>query len=456
MTTVVSFVVVIGILILIHELGHFLVARWTGVGVERFSIGFGPVLARWRGRETEYCLSAIPMGGYVKMVGEENPLEGGGGALPYDPAKAFALKPLWARFLIVFAGPGMNFVLAAVIFGGVLATVGRPVWPAFLGRVADDGPAAAARLRSGDLVVAVDGRPVGSWEDLEHAVARSGGRTLELRVTRDGAAQTISVTPRRTTVRDPVFREPKETWELGAGPRLTPQIGSVNPDSPAERAGLAVGDLVVAVAGQPVYTPEELMQAIQKRPGQTFAMTVERAGAPRALTVTANAVKEKGPSGQEIEVGRIGVGIVTRAVTYEPYGPVTAVWQGWVKTWDMTVLTAKGLWKIVSRQIESSNIGGPIQIATEAGRQAKEGVASLALFTAIISVNLALLNLLPVPMLDGGHLFFFAIEAVMGRALSVRKREIAQQIGLALLLLLMVFALGNDLLRLPLVDRLFK
>ncbi len=158
MTTVLSFVIVIGILILVHELGHFFVARWTGVGVERFSIGFGPVLARWRGKETEYCLSAIPMGGYVKMVGEESPLEGGG-TPAYDPQKAFALKPLWARFLIVFAGPGMNFVLAAAIFAAVLATLGRPVSPAIVGRVAEDGPAVAARLQSGDIVAAVDGRP---------------------------------------------------------------------------------------------------------------------------------------------------------------------------------------------------------------------------------------------------------------------------------------------------------
>ena len=148
---VLRFIVVIGVLILVHEFGHFFVARLTGVGVERFSIGFGPVLLRWRGRETEYCLSVIPMGGYVKMMGEESPLEGGA-ALPYDPAKAFALKPLWARFLIVFAGPGMNFVLAAVIFTIVLATVGRPVWPPTIGRVAPDGAAAAAGLQTGDTI----------------------------------------------------------------------------------------------------------------------------------------------------------------------------------------------------------------------------------------------------------------------------------------------------------------
>jgi regulator of sigma E protease len=446
MTTIVSFIVVIGLLILIHELGHFLVARWAGVGVERFSIGFGPVLFRWRGKETEYCLSVIPMGGYVKMMGEENPLEGGQ-TLPYDPAKAFSLKPLWVRFLIVFAGPGMNFVLAAVIFMLVLATAGRPVWPPVIGRVAPDSPAAVAGLVTGYVVTKVDARPVAHWEDLEREIASSNGRPLRLTVVRGGAPQEMTLTPRLTEVRDPIFKDPRSTWDLGAGPQLLPQIGSVNPGSPAEKAAVKAGDVVVAVAGQPVFTPEELMQAIQRRAGQTFEIAVEREGRRVPLRVTATAVKEKNTAGEEVEVGRIGVGIVTKTVQYEPYPLHRAVWYGIVKTWDMTALTAKGLWKIASRQIDSSNIGGPIQIASEAGRQAKEGAASLALFTAIISVNLALLNLLPVPMLDGGHLFFFIIEAVMGRPLSLRKREAAQQLGFVLLMLLMVYALYNDLVR---------
>ena len=446
MTMVVSFVVVIGVLILIHELGHFFVARWVGVGVERFSIGLGPVLLRWRRQDTEYCLSAIPMGGYVKMLGEENPLERGG-APPYDPAKAFALKPLPARALIVFAGPAMNFVLAVVIFAVVLATIGRPVWPAAIGRVAADGPAAAAGLRTGDLVTAVNGSRVAHWEDFERAVAASDGRALRITVARSGNEESVSVTPRRTTVRDPIFKESRDAWEIGAGPQLTPQIGSVNPGSPAEKAGLRAGDQVTAVTGQPVYTPEELMHMIQRRPGQTFTMTVERDSQPQTLTVTANSVKEKSGGGQEVEVGRIGVAIVTRTVKYEPYSPPSALGHGWVKTWDMTVLTVKGLWKVVWGQIDRSNIGGPIQIAAEAGRQAKEGLGSLALFTAIISVNLAVLNLLPVPMLDGGHLFFFVIEAVLGRPLSLKKREAAQQLGFVLLMLLMVYALYNDLVR---------
>jgi len=444
-TTVVSFIIVIGVLILIHELGHFIMARLAGVGVERFSIGFGPVLLRWRGKETEYCLSVIPMGGYVKMVGEENPLEGGG-APTSDPTKAFATKPLWARFLIVFAGPAMNFVLAAVIFAIVLGTVGRPVWPAVVGKVAEGGPAAAA-LKNGDLIVRVNDEPVGSWEDLERVVASSSGRPLQVVVRRAGVEETLILTPRKVVTRDPIFKEPKEAWEIGAGPQLTPQVGVVNGGSPAERAGLKPGDVVLAVGGEPVFTPEDLMLGIQKRPGQTFDLTIERDGQRKTMAVTAERKVDRTPVGEEVQVGRIGVSIVTRTVKYEPYPPLAAVWYGGLRTWDMTVVTVKGLWKVVSRQIDSSNIGGPIQIASEAGRQAQEGLGSLALFTAIISVNLAVLNLLPVPMLDGGHLLFFLIEAVLGRPLSLRKREAAQQLGFVLLVLLMVFALYNDLVR---------
>jgi regulator of sigma E protease len=444
---VLRFIIVIGVLILVHELGHFVVARLTGVGVERFSIGFGPVLLRWRGKETEYCLSLIPMGGYVKMMGEENPIEGGE-AMPYDPKKAFALKPLWARFLIVFAGPGMNFVLAVIIFAIVFATFGRPVWPAVVGRVLEGSPAAAAGIKTRDVVLAADGRPIEYWEDFERTLADSGGRPVVVRVKRGNGEETLTVTPRRKAMTDPIFGERREVWDIGTGPQLIPQISSVLPDSPAQRAGLQPGDVVLAVAGQPVYTPEDLVEAIRTRPGQPFPVTIQRGGETLTLTVTPRAVPEKAPTtGQETTVGKIDAGIATKSVRFEPYGPVAAAEHGAVRTWDVTMLTLKGLWKLVSRQIDSSNIGGPIQIATEAGRQAKEGLGPLAIFTAFISVNLAVLNLLPVPMLDGGHLFFFVIEAVLGRPLSLKKREAAQQLGFVLLMLLMVYALYNDLVR---------
>jgi regulator of sigma E protease len=276
-----------------------------------------------------------------------------------------------------------------------------------------------------------------------------------LGIVRDGAKREVEITPRRVTVRDPIFKEEREEWDLGIGPQLTPQIGAVTPGSPAERAGLRPGDTVIGVAGQTVFTPDELTQAIQKRGGQTFEIVVQRDDKPVTLHVTATTVKEKSPTGQDVEIGRIGVGIVMRAVRYERYNPLQAMGYGTVRTWDMTVLTAKGLWKLVTLQLPLSNLGGPIQIAAEGERQRREGLPSLAQFTAIISVNLAVLNLLPVPMLDGGHLLFFVIEGILGRPVSLKKREAAQQLGLVLLLLLMVFAIYNDLVRID-AFRIFR
>ncbi len=452
MTTILSFVVVIGVLILIHELGHFLVARWVGVGVERFSIGFGPVLLRWKGKETEYCLSAIPMGGYVKMMGEEGPLEGGGSGV-VDPAKSFSLKPLAARFLIVFAGPGMNFVLAAAIFAAVFMIVGRPVLPSTLGRIKPDGPAAQAGLKTGDRVTAVDGVPVANWEDLYSAIQAGGGETRQITFSRETREQRVALTPARTKVRD-IFGDERATWDIGAGPFAPARIGEVLPGYPAAKAGLRTGDTVVALDGSPVLSWDELAEAIHKRAGKPTELTVERDGRSLTVAVVPQAVKDRGPSGEEVEVGRIGISPAA-AVSYVRSNPIVAVGQGVARTWDMTVLTAVGLWKLVTRQLPASTIGGPIQIAVVAGEQAKQGVTSLAFFTAVISVNLALLNLLPVPMLDGGHLFFFVIEAVRGRPLSLRKREVAQQVGFFLLMLLMVYAVYNDLARLD-FSRLFK
>ena len=445
MTTILSFVVVIGILILIHELGHFLVARWMGVGVERFSIGFGKVLLRWKGKETEYCLSAIPMGGYVKMMGEESPLEGGGSGT-VDPAKSFVLKPLAARFLIVFAGPGMNFVLAAAIFAAVFMIVGRPVLPSALGRIKPDGPAALAGLRTGDRVTAVDGVPVAHWEDLIGAVQASGGETRQITFLREDREQRVALTPARTKVRD-IFGDEREAWDVGAGPFAPAKIGEVLPGYPAAKAGLRAGDTVVAVDGNPVLSWDELAEAIHKRAGKPTTLSVERDGGSLTVSVVPQVFKDRGVSGEEVEVGRIGISPAA-AVSYVRSNPIIAMGYGVLRTWDMTVLTAVGLWKLVTRQLPASTIGGPIQIAVVAGEQAKQGVTSLAFFTAVISINLAVLNLLPVPMLDGGHLFFFVIEAIRGRPLSLRKREVAQQLGFFLLMLLMVFAVYNDLARL--------
>ena len=444
----VSFVVVLGVLIIVHELGHFFMARLAGVGVERFSIGFGPVLWRFRGRETEYCLSLIPMGGYVKMMGDdENPLEGGkAGAI--DPAKAFNHKPLIARFLIVFAGPAMNFVLAVLIAALMFTTIGRPVAPAVVGRVTEGGPAAQAGLTTGERIVAVDGRPVQYWEDLARVVQSAAGRTLQVTMRGAAAERTVALTPVQAKRKD-LFGDDQTVWEIGAVPYIPAAIGDTIAGDPADKAGLKPGDVVVAVEARPVLSWDELAERIHQRAGQPTRLEVKRGSEALSLTVTPRKGKIPGPDGKEMEVGLVGIR-PGGAATMVRSNPVSALWEGLAWSGDVTVKTAVGLYKIVVGQLDRSNIGGPIQIAKTAGEQARQGIVSLALFTAVISINLFLLNLLPVPMLDGGHLLFFAFEAVLGRPLSVRKREVAQQVGFALLMLLMVFAFYNDFKRIGL------
>jgi regulator of sigma E protease len=442
-TTIVAFVVVLGILILVHEWGHFIVARLAGVGVERFSIGFGPVLWRYRGRQTEYCLSAFPLGGYVKMMGDdENPLEGGKTG-EIDPARAFNNKPLPVRFLIVFAGPVMNAVLAVVIFALVFMILGRPVVPAVVGRVTEGGPGAKAGLIAGDRIVAVAGRPVEYWEDVLEAIQDEHGGSVQLTVKGAAGERTVAVAAVKTPVRD-LFGDEHEVWDIGARPFTPPVIGDVLAGLPAQRAGLRSGDTVVAIDGKPVETWDDVAENIRKRAGQPTPLEIKRGTEMLTVSVTPNTIKERAPDGKEVEVGRIGIGPAA-PTAYVRSNPLVAIRDGVVRTAEVTELTAIGLYKIVRGQLERSNIGGPIQIAVTAGEQARQGLPSLAVFTAVISVNLFLLNLLPVPMLDGGHLLFFVCEAVLGRPISVRKREVAQQVGFVLLMLLMVYAMYNDL-----------
>jgi regulator of sigma E protease len=452
-TTTVAFVVVLGVLILVHEWGHFLVARLAGVGVERFSIGFGPVLWRYRGKQTEYCLSAVPLGGYVKMMGDdENPLEGGKTG-EVDPARAFNNKPLPVRFLIVFAGPAMNAVLAVVIFALVFMIQGRPVMPSIVGRVMEGSPAARAGLTAGDRIVGVAGRPAQYWEDILEAVQEQRGGVIRLTVKSDAGERTVAVTPVKSTVRD-LFGDEHDVWDIGVRPFTAPVIGEVLPGLPAERAGLRPGDTVVAIDGKPVRTWEDVAESIRKRANQPTPLDVKRGTEMLTLSVTPGVAKERGPDGKEIEVGRIGISAAA-PTTYIRSNPAAALWEAGVRTAEVTKLIVIGFYKMVRGQLALSNIGGPIQIAVTAGEQARQGLPSLAGFTALISVNLFVLNLLPVPMLDGGHLLFFACEAVLGRPLSVRKREVAQQVGFVLLVLLMGFAVYNDLDRFNLF-RIFR
>ena len=455
---VVSAVVALGALIFIHELGHFLVAKAMGVGVERFSLGFGPRIVSFRGGDTEYCISIVPLGGYVKMTGEEAHGEDAihpatEGPAP-DLAKSFAAKPLWSRALIVFAGPAMNLVLAAAIFAVMFTAIGVPIVDPTIGRVTPDSAAAQAGLRPRDQVLTIDGKPVEHWGEIEEAVTRAAGRSLAFTISRDGARQDVTVTPRKVPVKTP-FNEPAEAWSIGARPYAAPVVGEVRPGMPAAAAGLQPRDRILALNGQPIETWDELAEGISTRADEPITLRIERAGATMEISVTPKAEVERDPLGNETKVGRIGIATVT-SESYKRYGPATAVLRGVVHTWDVTAITAISMWKLVTGKIPASNLGGPIQIGIVVGQAAQQGLARYAELVAAISINLAILNLLPVPMLDGGHLLFFAIEAVLGRPLSLRKREIAQQVGLALLLLLMGFALYNDVWRVPAIGKLLR
>jgi len=267
-------------------------------------------------------------------------------------------------------------------------------------------------------------------------------------VQRDGTERKVGVTPVKIKIRDPLGDE-AEVWDIGARPFAPPIIGEVRPGLPAAAAGFRSGDQVVALEGQQISTWDDLAEAIHVRPGRPTRLDIKRGTESLTLTVTPNAEKERGPDGKETDVGRIGIG-PSAASTLVRSNPVSALWEGMVKTEEVTRLTAVGLYKIATGQLDRRNIGGPIAIAAAAGEQARQGLPSLAFFTAVICVNLFLLNLLPIPMLDGGHLLFFACEAVLGRPLSLRKREVAQQVGLVLLMLLMVYAVYNDLDRIGL------
>ncbi|MGH7322522.1 MAG: RIP metalloprotease RseP, partial [Candidatus Rokuibacteriota bacterium] len=361
---------------------------------------------------------------------------------------------LWARFLIVFAGPGMNFVLAAAIFSLAFAVVGIPMLPATIGRVTPDSAAAQAGLQPGDEVVAVNGQPIRHWGQIEERITDSDGAPLSLTIMRSGERREVTARPRRVPTRTP-FNEPTEAWSLGAGPYFPPVVGEVQAGMPAAEAGLRAQDRIIALDGRPIQTWDELAETISKVPGQAVMLTIDRGGQRVEASVTPRVVTERDPLGNETQVGRIGIAR-SSGQTFLRLNPVAALWQGVRRTWDVTVLTIVSIWKLISGTIPASNIGGPLQIGMAAGQQAQQGLVSYAFFVALISINLAILNLLPVPMLDGGHLLFFGIEAVLGRPLSERKRALAQQIGLALLMLLMVFALVNDISRLFPVGRLFK
>ena len=438
------FLVVLGVLVAFHELGHFLAARWVGVKVLKFSLGFGPKLFGRKMGETEYLLSAIPLGGYVKLFGEDETEA----TTQEDRARSFAHQGLWGKVLIVAAGPGFNFILAYFIFAGWLAT-GAPLFvPTFQDLTPDieamvpGSPADTAGIQIGDRISRVNGRNIATKSELFDAVAKSNGEALTLEIKRGEQVKTFTVTP--TAAPGPHTSAQEPGYYLGVE-ETPPLVTSVVQGLPAAKAGIQAGDHVVKIEGQPIHTWSQMTGIVKENPNRQLQVEVLREGHRVPLTVTPSAEKTM-VNGQSVEVGKIGISGPGRSIMRSST-PLMSLYDGLGATWSWTELTAIGLYKMVVGDISSKNIGGPLTIANISGEAAAQGASSVVFLIAILSINLGVLNLLPIPILDGGHLLFFLIEGILRKPLGERQREIAQQAGLVLLVGVMIFAFWNDLER---------
>ena len=445
---VLAFLVAIGVLVAVHEYGHFWMARRLGIRVLRFSIGFGKALWQRKGADgTEYAVAAIPLGGYVKLLDER---EG-----PVDPAlasQAYNRKSPWARILVLLAGPLANFLFAVVAYW-VLFVAGIPALKPVLGDVEPDSTAARAGLRAGDEIVAVGATETGTREAAVLALLDElmSGRPIELGV-RDESGDTrravLEIDGDRRALTEPGALLPGLGFDFWY-PVVPARVGKVMPGSPAERAGLREGDQIAAVNGEPVADFTALVGRVQPKPGVTLDFTVERDGQTLTVPVDVEAQRE----GERL-VGRIGVqpaspGELPEGMrTLERYGPLGALARATDKTWDMSVLTVRMLWNVATGDVSVKNLSGPINIAEYAGFSARQGILAFLSFLAIVSVSLFVLNLLPIPILDGGQIVYQLAELAKGSPLSDRAQAVGQQIGILVLLVLMSFAFYNDLSRL--------
>ncbi|HET6489417.1 MAG TPA: RIP metalloprotease RseP [Syntrophales bacterium] len=344
-----SVIVLLGVLIFVHELGHFLLAKSLGVGVLKFSLGFGPKLIGRRVGETDYMISLVPLGGYVKLLGESETDD----VLPQDEKRSFVKQHVLRKIAIVIAGPLFNFLFAILAFA-VIFMVGVPSLTTEIGSVQSGSPAEVAGLRAGDAVVSIDGKDVARWGDLAEIITKSGGREISLKLNREGALQDVRVKPEM--------------------------------------------------------------------------------------------IKTKNIFGEDVDSYKIGVG-ASKNTFIERQNPIKATWSGIEQTWAITELTLVSIVKMIQGVVSPDSLGGPILIAQMAGANVKKGIMNFVFFMALLSINLAVLNLFPIPVLDGGHLLFFVIELVTGKEVNIKWRERAQQVGFFILVMLMIFVFYNDIMR---------
>jgi regulator of sigma E protease len=434
-TSFLAFLFVLGVLIFVHELGHFLMARRIGVRVLTFSLGFGPKLLAFRRGDTEYCVSAIPLGGYVKMAGE-NPEDQRTGA-----PDEFLSKTKWQRFQVLVMGPVMNLALAFIVMAIVLYQ-GAPV-PAFeqepvvVGGFLEKSVGEAAGLRAGDRIMSVDGVPVPTWERYSMEIVPKAQRQVTLIVERDGRAQSIQLTP--------AAQGKFEMGDLGILPVMRPQIMTVNPGEPAHASGLQSGDVILGAAGQPGIGRDKIIETIKQHEGKPLTFDVLRGSQRMQITVTPRKTED---------IVRIGAQISPWELREVKPGPLQALQMSAERNWEWTRLIIKTLGGLFTRDTSVKQLMGPVAIADLSGTAAEAGWIPLFSLMAMISLNLGLLNLMPIPVLDGGHIAILAMEGLSRRDFSMKVKEKMLLAGFVLLLMLMVTVIYNDLTRVQWIERL--
>jgi regulator of sigma E protease len=447
--TILALIVVLGVLIFVHELGHFAAAKAVGIGVERFSIGLGPRVWGFKHGETDYVLSAIPLGGYVKMVGMDDEvmerMEGGRTDGPRTPTgKDYDSKPVWARALVISAGVIMNLLFAWFAYSAVMGIWGfAEVAETRVGEVQAErlpaGTEALAGIPEGAELVRVGSTEVEHWGNVRDAFLEGEA----------GPTEIVTAAPDlRFTIDLPGDSLERLLLATSLSAWADPLVGGVEPGSPAYDAGIEAGDRVLAVAGEETPNWQAVVRAIQARPDAPTEVRLERSGGEMTRVVTPSVVvEEDAVSGERREIGRIGIAVPARAAVYEPVSWSEAIVYGWRETVAATGLILGFLRDLVTGGVSPRSMGSIITIGQISGQAASAGMDVFLRFMALFSVNLAVLNMLPIPILDGGHLVFLAIEAVRGRALSVEQRIRWSNVGFLIVMGIMVWALGNDLLR---------
>jgi regulator of sigma E protease len=448
MTTLLSFLFTLAVLVVFHELGHYWVARLCGVKVLRFSVGFGKIIysKRFARSDTEWALSALPLGGYVKMLDERE-----GEVAEYELPRAFNRQSVFKRMAIVIAGPLANLLLAIVLYW-VMFLYGVPGLKPTLGNVAPQSPAAVAGLLERETLVSIEGEAVPTWQEarwmLLDAALKQGPIAIEAQ-TAEGMRlrHLLDASSLKPADLDGDFLKKLglQPWQ----PTVHAVIGQLTEGSVAQRAGLQPGDRIVRADGKDIQLWEELVAVIRSHPGQALALELERTGTPVTLTLTPDAVNEAGQ-----RIGKIGAApridrkLFDSLLTEVRYNAFEAVPQAVRKTWETAVVSLKMMGKMVAGEVSMKNLSGPLTIADYAGQSAQMGLVAYLGFLALISISLGLLNLMPVPLLDGGHLLYYSAELIKGSPVSERTWEIGQKVGTALLVTMMAMAMYNDISRL--------